>query len=700
MRRDLDPDRARPEALVRRTRRALGGSQRLAAWVLSLLALTLGRPTWAQSNGEGDDEAPAASSPARSSLLGRFGIEPPLRLLEDVSADARRRGIERLARAGTPAALQALVDFAYRRGSGVSPREWLTLVRGLAAHVDHAASRQLLASLIVQPSGTRAAPVEDPLRELVREGAALALAHDASAAALAALGQALRAEGASAEAALQALIAHPPPRIEPVLDAPGEPTALVARWLGERAEASAAERLRQLVRSGRASVRAEAALALTRLGDGETPELAERWLRQPQPELRDAALEILVQRRDRRALAPLSEQLRRGPLDDELGRRVLAFADPALEPALLQRVDAPSAPWLWAALGRVGGGRAAARLAQALSTSDGVDAAHALSLMADNAAERALCQSLARDLAPLALRAAVARSYAGGGGSAELGGQLERLESSADPNQRALGAWGRSLFDADAALGALGSGDEARTLAAARNALTFDDELARRMAALMVEAKSERVRVALGAALAHASGRDAVPSHDLLGYAESLPALAPLALRALAERGDARLEHVIERYLNDPDPLLRAHVARGLGDSADPKASGRLITRYELEPNPDVREAIVRALVGRRGRSVQRTLELAATLDASAAVREAARRAARGERRTEPRPERTSYWIELAATVPAVAAESAVLIPIEPGLALPVFPDPDGMLIVAGIREPAGALRFPALGSR
>jgi HEAT repeat protein len=699
MHRHRDSARARPRALIGAARR---GARR-SALALALLGLASACPAGAQSSGEADDEAPAASGPKRSSLLGRFGLEPRLRLLEDTSAEVRIRGIKRLARVGTPAALQALVDFALRRAGRVTPREWLTLVRGLSAHVDHAPSRQLLTSLIVQSTGARSAPVDDPLRALVRDSAALALALDGGDAALGALGQALRTEGAAAEAALRALVAHPPERLPPLLDAPGQPTPLLARWLGQSGDPGAGERLRQFVRSGSVGVRAEAALALTRLGDDETPELAERWLGHPLPELRAAALEILVLRKDPRALGPLGERLRQGPLDDELGRLMLLFPDPALEAALLarlERADAAGTPWLWAVLGRMGGERAATRLARALATADGVYAAHALYRMPGSAGQRALEQTLEHDpRSLLGLRAASARSYAHGDDFKDLTGQLARLETSGDPSSRALGAWGRSLLDPDAARAALESGDEARTLAAARNALLFDEKLAARAAVLMAATKSERIRAALGSALAWRSGRDAVSSHDLLGYAESIPALAPLALRALAERSDPQLEPVLERHLNDPDPVLRAHVARGLGDSADPSASGRLIARYEFEPDPTVRHAIVSGLAGRPGRLVQKALELAATLDPSAPVREAARRSARGERQGDPEPQRELCWIELAATRSEARTDAAALLVVGPGLALPVFPDPDGMLIVAGVSTETAELRFPAPAS-
>jgi HEAT repeat protein len=691
---------ARPRALLgderRRARR-----QAAAALALGLLGFALARPSWAQSNAsEAEEDAPAASVPTRGSLLGRFGLEPRLRLLDDTAAETRIRGIKRLARIGTPAALQALVDFALKRAGRVSSREWLTLMRGLSAHVDHAPSRQLLASLIVQPTSGRAEPVEDPLRVLVRDGAALALAHDGRDAALAVLGQALRSEGAAGEAALRALVAHPPRRLQPLVDAPGEPTALLARWLGLSADPSAAARLRQLVRTGSVSVRAEAAIALTRLGDSETPELAVRWLGHASPELRAAALEILTLRKDARALAPLAERLQQGPLDAALAGWALRLADPRLEPALLERLERPdanSAPWLWAVLAQSGGERAATRLARALATPDGVYAAHALYRMPDGDAERALQRTLEHDgHNALALRAASARGYVRDDDFPDLNARLERLEASPDPNLRALGAWGLALQEPGATLAALRSGDEARTLGAARTALLFDAKLATQAALLMSEAKSERIRVALGAALVHAGARDSVPSRELLLYAESLPALAPLALRALAERTDPDLEQTLERYLNGADPLLRAHVARGLGDSADPNASGRLITRYEFEPDASVRQAIVMALAGRRGLLVKRTLELAAALDPSAEVRDAARRVARGDTSRDRAPPRELCWVELATTRPDAKPDAAVLLVVGPGLALPVFPDPDGMLIVPGVSAEPLELRFPA----
>jgi hypothetical protein len=71
------------------------------------------------------------------------------------------------------------------------------------------------------------------------------------------------------------------------------------------------------------------------------------------------------------------------------------------------------------------------------------------------------------------------------------------------------------------------------------------------------------------------------------------------------------------------------------------------------------------------------------------------RAAARGSSRGEALAERELCWIELARTRPEVTLDAAVLLVLDAGLAVPMFPDRDGMLIVAGVRQERAELRFP-----
>src|SRR5690606_24657298 len=133
------------------------------------------------------------------------------------------------------------------------------------------------------------------LDDWVRQSAALALAASGDAPALDALGAALRQPGPIADAAKLAVTAHPPRDLDPLLRARGTPTVALVRTLAALADQRAFYPLRELVMQGSPQVRAEAALALTELGNLETVELARHWLQTEEaPFARIAATRILA----------------------------------------------------------------------------------------------------------------------------------------------------------------------------------------------------------------------------------------------------------------------------------------------------------------------------------------------------------------------------------------------------------------------
>jgi HEAT repeat protein len=234
-----------------------------------------------------------------------------------------------------------------------------------------------------------------------------------------------------------------------------------------------------------------------------------------------------------------------------------------------------------------------------------------------------------------------------------------------------------------AAIVQLESEDEVRVLAAANNALSFDDLVLERAASLLSAAPPGRVRTALAFWLLRQSGQRGVPSTSLRSLVAEAGPARPLALRVLAARDEPRMRPFLRGYLEHPDPLLRAHTARGLGESRQPSAIGLLVGRFELETDEDVRHAIVCALSSRRGRAVTRALELAQRLDPSPRVRAAARLALGGMRLGDPPPGAELLWAELRSG--GEGAGAGALLNVAPGLAFPVFGDPSGILVVAGV---------------
>jgi HEAT repeat protein len=658
----------------------------------ALVLLGLALPARAQSELSEADVA-VAEPPARGSPLARFGLGPSFRRLESERLEERLRAIERLGERGDAAALERLASHAVERRSRLLGREWLALSRALARGTSDAKVQLALAMLLNQAASTAQGPEEAGLFELARGTAALALAAEGDHGALLVLGRALRARGAPARAAAEALLAHPPRALDPLLE-PGAPSSELATLLGALGDQRAFHVLRGWVRGDAdVSVRAAAALALTRLGHLETVPLGARWLEQS-GELADAGLDILLAAHDPRAAAPLAERLVAERVSDADRRRLLDAAGPELSDAALASVErAPaSEAWRWALLGRIGGDAATQRLARALGDPiSAFAAAQALSRVPGRAALAGLEAALAERAAqPLGVRAAAIRSLAFGDATRGLAELLDGLHASATASERAAAAWARALGGGAAAVAELESGDEARVLAAASHVYGFDDAPLQAMVALVENAPPGRIRRAASACLVTRTGRERVSSAALWSLIAEGEGARPLAVRALAARDDPGFRGARSSLLADPDPLLRAHVARGLGESTDASAVGLLVARLAVEPDAGVRHAIVIALGTRQGRSVSTWLARSARLDPSARVRSAARLALAGVPLADPPPGRELLWLELHGA----EAATTVLLEIAPGLALPVLPDPSGVVVASALPAPEVGIRL------
>ncbi|HEU4578679.1 MAG TPA: HEAT repeat domain-containing protein [Polyangiaceae bacterium] len=704
------------------------------AWLSCALAAALaGAAPAARGERTEAGETEDVSVSERPSLGGRFGLERLVNALSGPQLPERLAAIQRLAGLGTRAALHRLVSFALDHRAQLGSRECLTLARALAPHAADDDTRVLLTALMNQRPGAPAGPEQAALFELARGSAALALAASGSDAALRALGATLRAGGASAALAADALLEYPPADLQALLAAPGEPSVELARWLGELGDQRAFHTLRDWVRGESAEVRAAAAVALTRLGELETVPLARQWLKTGIPVLEHAALEILMLTQQPEAAALASRALASEAEPAERLRRALDFPSPELLPlAARERAEPSLAQQSWTLLGRVGGPAAISELEAALGQPESAFvAAHALSRLPGNEAHAALARALAaRAALPLSCRAAALRSALWRERFEALPARLAELAASQDAAARAAAAWSRSLLEPRAALAELGSGDPVRVQAAANNALWFDDSLYEAAAQRLEQAPRGPARAAFAFALLSPAARRELSSSLLQELVLEGGAAAPLALRALAARDEPRFVAFAEAYLSHPDPILRAHAARGLGESTRAASIGSLARGFEFETDPHVRQAIVRALSARSGATAHRTLELAARLDPSAPVRSAARLALGGVELADPPPANEFLWAEVRAArlesgrAPAAAAESeqagapqaaaerlgaravaaddgppngtgeAGLLYLLPGQAVPVFADPAGVLVAAGVNLHPLALRW------
>jgi len=197
------------------------------------------------------------------------------------------------------------------------------------------------------------------------------------------------------------------------------------------------------------------------------------------------------------------------------------------------------------------------------------------------------------------------------------------------------------------------------------------------------------LRTALALSLVHADAADRVPTRVLTELFELHGAAAHLAAFALAARDGEAERPRLRELLASGDPLLRAHVALGLVRSRESSSVGLLDDAYRFESDPLVRRAIVTTLARRSEPGRERTLRLASDLDPDDATRTAARRALTREPAPAAPTETSTAWIRLDPSASA-APDAAAVIVTSNGLALPLYPDPDGNVTLAGL--PGGPL--------
>jgi len=297
------------------------------------------------------------------------------------------------------------------------------------------------------------------------------------------------------------------------------------------------------------------------------------------------------------------------------------------------------------------------------------------------------------------MRAYLVRRSVRGERSVALEALPGTLAASADPVDRALAAQVQVALGLRPLASALGDPDARVQRAAAMGALALapsQREVA--LAGGLPVVRDEAARQVL-ALLLYDVGDAVTSTHDLLERARGGGADAPLAAMALAHRSGDELEVQVDALLASTDPLLRAHVARGLGASRARDATGRLARAYAFEADVDVRRALVLALAARtddEGSPARReALSLAARLDPDRVTRDAA---ARIETGVAPAGAREVAWVRLlaapGATLPATAAPTTATLTGSDGLARPLVFDDDGYALVGGLPPGEARLRL------
>lgn len=329
----------------------------------------------------------------------------------------------------------------------------------------------------------------------------------------------------------------------------------------------------------------------------------------------------------------------------------------------------------------------------------GGDAVQAIA-RSPNAAAMGTLERIAqvRGLRRMAVRGYVVRSVLRGEHSSALDGAIDALRSSADGNDRALAAFAHVALGHGSADSYLDDKDPAVRRAAAMGALSsYDGRTLASSDALLSRLSrepDESTRSVLAIGLLGGDPRALVPTLTLVQRVEAGGADAPLSASALAARKGDSLKEKIDALAASNDPTMRAHVARGLGASEEPSATGRLaeLARYEAEPL--VRLAQTAALAARSPAPARNEiLSIAARFDPEARIRDLASRALASATPPAPWPVREIAWLRVttdtgaAPTTPMLASYVT-----SEGIALPIAFDADGYALVPGIPPGDGRL--------
>jgi hypothetical protein len=641
-------------------------------------------------------------------LRAHFGADHAEVLLRTADSEQVRQGILRAVGAGTPEAValivaqadqssnddvtlielaRALAPFATQE----NPRKRLIAMLNASAHPPARVRGAASASVAIGASSARV--------DFARQIAARALVATHDPLALDAVFAAARESGSTQENALRALASDPGASVAAPLTPPTASGA--ARALAQTGDLRALEPLLAKAQGTvEATTRAASLIALGELGDGRARAIAIASFADADAHVRAAAGEtlVLLDAPERfHAVATLLASPETAAAGVRLAHRA---KDVDVVKALAARFAAVSdrdmRKDILAALGR------------GISTDEGLkvlvsvaadprlggDAVQALARSPNAGAMAALERIALERSAPLrrlAVRGYVLRSYLRGDRSSAIDGLIEQLRASSDASDRAVATFARvalgrapasaSLDDRDAsvrraaAMGTL-AGYDGRSLPAAGDLLARD-----------TREPDEPTRAVLAIGLLGGDPQALVPTFTLVQRVEAGGADAPLSATALAARKGDSLKDKIDALDASTDPVMRAHVARGLGVSEEPSATGRLAEACRYEAEPLVRLAQITALA-RRSVAPVRTEILAVTarFDPEARIRDVAARALANATPPAPWPVREAAWLRVATAegAPPTEAMLASYVTSE-GIAIPIAFDADGYALVPGI---------------
>jgi HEAT repeat protein len=655
------------------------------------------------------------SGDASRSLREHFGVDLVERLLRSSDPDERLRGLERAASLGTQDCISLLVH-AVRDPLGAGrfdPRALLVIVRGVANATQQGEVRQFLkenvldASILQRAAAGSAQEAEGTDRDarlgLARSIAALALATSPDPRAPAALMLVARDAGPGQNAAAEALAAFPPERVATVVTGPWPPSLL--RLAAQIGDLRVLDAVRGTLSATDPASRAAALDAVSELGDTRAIDAARSATKDPDPRVREAAARALVHlgAPDR---ARAVEALLADAATAKEGARLAEFAnDEGVTRTLAARVAASSDPEL----------RAAAVVALGRNTSDDAiralvelvkspllegDAAEALARSPNKAAMVAIEALLrASTTRRLGARAYAVRALTRGEECASCRAVLESMAKSRDSKDRAVGLSVLVLLGQFRARDALADRDAGVRRAVAMAAQGDSREKTRRDLLLAWGKEPDApTRRTMAGGLISSDPERLVPTTALVERALAAEEDAPIAAMALAARGDPANRERVSALFASADPILRAHVAFGLGECRDPEATGELADAYPFEADPLVRRAIVLALAARTqdedAPARLAVLRAARTLDPDGATRHAATRALAGLPAAPRADARIDVaWVRLETVeggAPPPPPFGGALLRSD-GIAVPVAFDDDGYALIP---LPSGSSRL------
>jgi hypothetical protein len=676
--------------------------------------------------------AAAAEGPGED-LRGRFGVDVAVRLLRSPDVDERLRGVERAAATRTPEGL-ALLERAAGAGlpggfdprapiDGVArqdPRALLVVVRGLASWVDREPARAALETLLRESSqafitrtgGAGHDPAADEAENvgrvlLARQEAAMALAQSGSTAAVESVLAVARSGGPGQSAALDALAVNPP--VTPLLGGVALTTPGTVALATELGDLRALGAILGAVHTSDPALRAAAVAALGASGDARALDVAREAAKDKDARVRAAGAEALAHL----GAADAGQAVEALVADDATAREGLRIAvevrSEGVTKAAAARAAASADPEL-RALAVVALGRQVSPAAvNALVTlaGDARLAGDAMDALARSPCPIAMTAIEALAAAPstrrLAARAYFVRRVVRGERSARGDALIAALAAAADGADRAVAVEAMVALGERPLAGALEDRDPRVRRAAAMGSVALGDgrgATAETLRARLAVEQDEVTRQVLAVGLLDGDPTGVVPTATLLERAEAGGPDGPLAALALARRAGEELAPKVDALLASRDPVMRAHVARGLASSKAPDAAGRLARAYAWEPAAEVRRALIEALATRpeeehASPSWREAVELAAQLEPDRVVRAVAQRALAGRA-----PPRTGPGCEVA-WLRVVPAEGATL-PREltgtvidgRGAARPVVFDDDGYALVPGLAPGDARLRL------